>query len=78
MCLDNITFYSDDGIYECYVHSEEDYEYLSVVKNGQPMSYVVPWRQARPISEVIEKATHNEKEKKKLFSFIKSNLNCDD
>ena len=57
--MDKVVVYGKEDIYECYL---EDGGYVSVVKNGQPVSYVI----GRADAKCFREAAYSESDSKLL------------
>lgn len=70
--MDKINIYDKEDMYECYFEQTADGEdYVSVVKNGQPLSYVIPTDDGKRFIGLAAKADDNPDAAKKMKKILK-------
>lgn len=70
--MDKINIYDKEDMYECYFEQTVDGEdYVSVVKNGQPLSYVIPTDGGKRFIRLAEKVDSSPDAAKKMKKILK-------
>lgn len=70
--MDKIDFYDKEDMYECYFEQTIDGEdYVSVVKNGQPLSYVIPTDDGKRFIGLAAKVDSSSEAVKKMKKILK-------
>lgn len=70
--MDKINIYDKEDMYECYFEQTIDGEdYVSVVKNGQPLSYVIQIDDGKRFIRLAEKVDDSPDAAKKMKKILK-------
>lgn len=70
--MDKVVIYSKEDIYECYFEQTVDGEdYVSVVRNGQPLSYVISTDDGKRFIGLAAKVDDNPDAAKKMKKILK-------
>lgn len=70
--MDKINIYDKEDMYECYFEQTIDGEdYVSVVKNGQPLSYVIPTDDGKRFIRLAAKVDGSSDAAKKMKKILK-------
>lgn len=70
--MDKINIYDKEDMYECYFEQTVDGEdYVSVVKNGQPLSYIIPMDDGKKFIGLAAKVDGSPDAAKKMKKILK-------
>lgn len=70
--MDKINVYDKEDMYECYFEQTVDGEdYVSVVRNGQPLSYVISTDDGKRFIGLAAKVDDNSDATKKMKKILK-------
>lgn len=70
--MDKTNIYDKEDMYECYFEQTVDGEdYVSVVRNGQPLSYVIPTDDSKRFIGLAAKVDDNSDAAKKMKKILK-------
>lgn len=70
--MDKTNIYDKEDMYECYFEQTIDGEdYVSVVKNGQPLSYVIPTNDGKRFIGLAAKVDGSPGAAKKMKKILK-------
>ena len=70
--MDKVVVYGKEDIYECYFEQTVDGEdYVSVVRNGQPLSYVISTDDGKRFIGLAAKVDDNPDAAKKMKKILK-------